>query len=212
MVEDRGRDVTGAAAVTTVPDDRPVRARQPRLRRPATWSLLLGAASLVPLSWGAFRSESERLVTWGTPTSGSTFDLAGVLFFVAGCLACVWLVRLQWLLARANRIRTMATSFGVWVMWGLPVVMWILPGIRMSGWDKAVHGRRSWTVTAWALSWIPCSAFIIGPSGDRTAVPEPAARWLHVVVFLTTFVLWAATVRRLTRGAEVVAHETGLDA
>jgi hypothetical protein len=211
-VDTRGGDVTGAAAVVTVPDDRPVRRRQPRLRRPATWSLGIGAASLVPLSWAAFRPETERLVTWGTPTSGTTVDLAGLLFFVAGCLACVWLVRLQGFLARANRLGTMATDVGLWVMWVLPLVMWVLPGVRISGWDKAVHGRRSWTVTAWALAWIPCSAFILGSSGDRTAVPDPTQSWLHVGVFVTTFVLWAATVLRLTRGAEVVAHVSGLDA
>ncbi|NUO92738.1 MAG: hypothetical protein HOQ18_18215 [Dermatophilaceae bacterium] len=211
-MDTKGGDVTGAAAVVTVPDDRPVRHRQPRLRRPASWSLGLGAASLAPLSWAAFRPETERLVTWGTPTSGGSVDLAGPLFFVAGCLACVWLVRLQGLLARTNRIGTTATDFGLWVMWGLPLVMSILPGIRISGWDKAMHGRRSWTVTAWALSWIPCSTFIKAPSGDRTDVPDPAQSWVHLGVSLTTFVLWTATVMRLTRGAEVVAHETGLDA
>lgn len=145
-MDTRGGDVTGAAAVVTVPDDRPVRHRQARLRRPASWSLGLGAASLAPLSWV------------------------------------------------------------------VPLVMWVLPGVRISGWDKALHRRRSWTVSAWALAWIPCSAFILGSSGDRTAVPDLTQGWLHVGVFVTTFALWAATVLRLTRAAEVVAHQTGLDA
>ncbi|NUO92742.1 MAG: hypothetical protein HOQ18_18235, partial [Dermatophilaceae bacterium] len=96
--------------------------------------------------------------------------------------------------------------------WAVPLVMWVLPGLRISGWDKALHGRRWWTVSAWALTWIPCSAFILGSSGDRTAVPGLTQGWLHVGVFVTTFALWAATVLRLTRAAEVVAHQTGLDA
>ena len=189
-----------------------MRHRQPRLRRPATWSLSLGAASLGPLSWAAFRPESERLVTWGTPTAGTSVDLAGILFFAAGCFACVWMVRLQGLLARSHRIGAIATDFGLWVMWVVPIVMWALPASRISHWDKAVHDRRSWTVIAWAFSWIPCSAFILGSSSDRSAVPDPAQGWLHVAVFVTAFALWAATVLRLTRGAEAVSHETGLDA
>lgn len=192
--------------------DQPVRVRQPRLRRPAASSLAVGAASLVPLSWAAFRPESERLLTWGTSTSGTTVDLAGVLFFAAGCFACVWLVRLQWLLVRANRITTQATDFGIWLMWVLPILSWVLPAIRISRWDKAVHGRRSWVVITWALSWIPFSAFTIGASNSRTAVPDTSDGWLHVAVFVTTFALWVATVVHLTRGAEVVAHETGADA
>ena len=209
-MEDRGDASTAAAVV--VSDDRPVRVEQRRLRRPALASLVVGAASLVPLSWAAFRPVSDRLVTWGTPTSGTTVDLAGILFLVAGCLACVWLVRLQWLLARANRIASLATDFGIWVMWGIPIVMWTLPGLRISGWDKALHGRRSWAVMAWALSRVPCSACILGSWNDRAAVPSPAEGWLHVAVFVTTYTLWVATVVRCTRGAEVVAQETGLDA
>jgi hypothetical protein len=57
-----------------VPDDRPVRAEQPRLRRPAAWSLALGAASLVPMSMSVFRAEDERMVSLSgslsTPGSG----------------------------------------------------------------------------------------------------------------------------------------------
>lgn len=211
-MDNGGHDVTGAAGVVTVPDDRPLRARQRRLRRPAAWSLGLGAASLVPLSWGAFRPESERLVSWGTLTSGASIDVARILFFVSGCLACLWLVRLQWLLARAGRVRSVATDGGIWIMWAIPILQWILPAWRISQWDKAIHGRRSLTVLAWALAWLPCSAFILGSSGDRTAVPDAGEGWLHVGVFVATFALWAASVVHLTRGAEVVSHASGIDA
>lgn len=34
----------------------------------------------------------------------------------------------------------------------------------------------------------------------------------EAAVAVVTFALWSVTVLRLTRGAEVVAHETGVDA
>ena len=204
--------MTEQPAARAVPDDRPVRVTQPRLRRPATWSLAFGAASVVPLSLGAFSSESERMVSLTGSSSGPSVDLAGVAFFVAGCLACRWLVRLQWLLARAQRLDTLTTDVGLWIMWVVPILMWILPGVRLSRWDKAIHGHRSWVVPAWALLWVPLSTGHRWAAPDPAVAPEHARSWWFAATAVVTFGLWAATVIRLTRGAEVLAHETGLDA
>jgi hypothetical protein len=191
--------------------DRPRRAKQLRLRRPATWSLSIGAASLVPLSANAFLPPARRLVTWGTPHSGGAFEIGGLLYVVAGCIACVWLVRLQWLLARAQRISTMSTDAGLWLMWAIPIVSWIVPAVRISRWDKAIHGRRSVVVLAWAALWVPFSALVHQTSSDETT-PDASHAWRFTALAVVTLCLWAATVVRLTRGAEVLAHETGVDA
>ena len=43
-------------------------------------------------------------------------------------------------------------------------------------------------------------------------IPTGRAAWLLASIAVVTFALWSVTVLRLTRGAEVVAHETGVDA
>lgn len=212
MEDIRGRDAAAHGEAQPVPDDRPVRVEQPRLRRPAAWSLALGAASLVPLSVSAFRADEERMVSPSGSLSGPWVDLGGLVFFVAGCFACMWLVRVQWLLARAQRIHTMTSDVGPWLMWVVPILMWILPGVRISRWDKMIHGRRSWVVIGWAVLWVP-SSFLWRWTPDGPAqAPDPARAWWFVCTAVVTFGLWAATVVRLTRGCEVVAHETGLSA
>jgi len=194
-----------------VPDDRPRRLELPRLRRPAMWSLALGAASVISLSIAAFLPPDRLLITSGTPHSGWTINLAGVLYVAAGCQACVWLVRLQSLLARAGRLSSASTDAGLWVMWGIPILSWILPAVRISRWDKAIHGRRSWTTLSWAVLWGPFSARLYGTPPPRVA-PDPTEAWWFVALVVATFALWSTTVVRLTRGAEVVAHETGVHA
>jgi hypothetical protein len=119
--------VTGAAETATVPDDRPVRAVQRRLRQPATWSLGLGIASLPPLVHGAAAS----------PASEAPYKAATVLAVAGGVLACVWLVRLQWLVVRARHLPTLVPDLGMWVMWAVPILSWILPAVRISRLDKA---------------------------------------------------------------------------
>lgn len=216
MDDVRGPARTAAAEPlgTAVADDRPRRVRLPRLRRPATWSLALGAASLVPLSVDAFRAQRDRMVSLSGSTSGSglSVDLGVVLFLAAGCLACVWLVRVQSLLARSVLVRTTAYDVGLWLMWAFPVLNWILPGVRISAWDKAIHGRRSWAVVAWAALWAPFSTAQVWLAPDASTVPSTWVSWAFVATAAGTFALWAATVVRLTWGCEVVAHRTGVDA
>lgn len=135
-----------------------------------------------------------------------------LLWFAAGVLACVWLVRLQWLLLRAHRLHTRATDLGLWVMWVLPVVSWILPPVRISRMDKAIHGRRSWTVWVWAVLWAALTTPPLWSPDDLTAPPQGERALLLAATSVVTYALWAVVVVRLTRGAEVLAHETGLDA
>ncbi|MBC9819982.1 hypothetical protein [Terrabacter sp. MAHUQ-38] len=135
-----------------------------------------------------------------------------LLWFAAGVLACVWLVRLQWLLLRAHRLHTRATDLGLWVMWVLPVVSWILPPVRISRMDKAIHGRRSWTVWVWAVLWAALTTPPLWSPDDLTAPPQGERVLLLAATSVVTYALWAVVVVRLTRGAEVLAHETGLDA
>ncbi|GAA2485759.1 hypothetical protein GCM10009858_24620 [Terrabacter carboxydivorans] len=194
-----------------VPDDRPRRVEQPRLRRPALWSLGLGAASLVALSVYAFLPPEKLQLSSGSAESGWTVNLAAALFVAAGCVACVWLVRLQWLLGRAGRVPSVSSDLGLWIMWGIPLLSWVLPVMRISRWDKAIHGHRSWTPIAWAVLWVPFSAQLRG-SRPPGVTPDPTDAWGFVALNVATFALWAATVLRLTRGAEVVAHQTGADA
>jgi hypothetical protein len=197
---DRGRDFTGSAVV--VPDDRPVRVQQPRLRRPAAVALGLGILSLPPLVYGAVVG----------PAADGAYRAAVMLTLAGGVFACVWLVRLQWLVVRARHPTTLVPDLGMWVMWALPVVSWILPPVRTSRLDKAIHGRRSWTVWAWAVGWAPLTMpGLWSPSRD-TDVPVGGRAWLFAATAVVTFGLWTVTVLRLTRGAEVVAHVSGFDA
>lgn len=197
---DRGRDVTGAAVV--VADDRPVRARQRRLRTPATWALGLGILALPALVLGAF----------GGPSAEDAYRAAGLLTVGGGVFACVWLVRLQWLVVRARHLATVVPDLGMWVMWALPVVSWILPPLRISRLDKAIHGRRSWTVWAWAAGWAPLTTTALWSPSRATEIPVGDRAWLFAATAVVTFGLWTVTLVRLTRGAEVVAHVSGFDA
>ncbi|GAB3888330.1 hypothetical protein [Terrabacter terrigena] len=201
-MDDRGGDTTGAAAVVAVPDDRPVRARQPRLRRPAAWSLGLGISSLPPLVLGAASA----------PPSDGSYRVSTVLLLAAGVFACVWLVRLQWLVVRARHSPTLVPDLGMWVMWALPVVSWILPPVRISRLDKAIHGRRSWMVWAWGAGWAPLTMPSLWSPDRNVDIPVGDRAWLLAATAVVTFGLWTLTVVRLTRGAEVVAHVSGLDA
>ena len=204
MDDDRGGTGTPGAlqALAVVPDDRPRRLVQPRLRRPATRSLAISSLSLPSLVVGAL----------GGSTSDPAYRLAAVLAVAGGALACVWLVRLQWYLARTRRLSKVAPDLGMWVMWALPVVGWVLPAVRLSRLDRATHGRRSWTVFAWAALWVPVTMpGLWAPQAGRE-LPEGVRAWLLVVTAGAAFGLWTAVVLRLTRGAEVVAHESGLDA
>ncbi|GAA2747061.1 hypothetical protein GCM10009868_34980 [Terrabacter aerolatus] len=49
------------------------------------------------------------------------------------------------------------------------------------------------------------------PSSD-VDTPTGRAAWLLAATAVVTFALWFVTVLRMTRGAEVVAHESGVDA
>ena len=210
-MDDRGHSLAdGASPIgVVVPDDRPRRLELPRLRRPARWSLWLGAASVVPLSINGFLPPEKLIFSSGSAQSGWTVNLAAALFVVAGCFACVWLVRLQGLLGRAGRLPSVSPDIGLWIMWGLPILSWILPAVRISRWDKAIHGQRSWTTIVWAVLWVPFSAQLYG-SRPPGVTPDPADAWGFVALTVATFTLWCTTVVRLTRGAEVVAHETGV--
>jgi len=128
----------------TVPDDRPVRVEQRRLRRPAGWAIVVGALSPPALVVGALGLSPDAACRAAT-----------VLGFAGGVFACVWLVRLQRFLARTGLLRKPAPEFGLWVMWALPFLCWVLPAVRISRLDVAAHGRRSWVVFAWAGLWIP---------------------------------------------------------
>ena len=211
-MDDRGRDATALGDGHVVPVDLPVRAEQSKLRRPAAWSLALGAASLVPMSWAAFVSRADRRLVIGDSVSGATLEPAMLLAFAAGVFSCVWLVRLQWLLLRARRLHTQATDLGLWVMWILPIVSWILPAVRISRMDKAIHGTRSWTVWAWAVLWAALTMPRLWSPDDPTTPPQGERGLLFAATSIVTYALWAVVIVRLTRGAEVVAHETGLDA
>ncbi|GAA2747063.1 hypothetical protein GCM10009868_34990 [Terrabacter aerolatus] len=57
-----------------------------------------------------------------------------------GIPACVWLVRLQWLLARSGRLTKVVPDAGLWVMWALPFVSWVLPAVRISRLERATFG------------------------------------------------------------------------
>jgi hypothetical protein len=75
-----------------------------------------------------------------------------------------------------------------------------------------MHGRRSWIVITWAVLWVPASFLWRWTPEDPAQPPDPARAWWFVCTAVVAFGFWAATVVRLTRGAEVVAHETGLNA
>lgn len=175
---------------------------QPQLRRPATRSLAISSLSLPSLAVGAL----------GGSTADLAYRLAAVLAVAGGALACVWLVRLQWFLARTRRLSKVAPDLGMWVMWALPIVSWILPPVRLSRFDRALHGRRSWTVFAWAGLWAPLTMPGLWVSQPGPDLPEGARAWVLVATAGAAFGLWTTVVLRLTRGAEAVAHESGLDA
>lgn len=204
MDDDRGGSRTPAAGqpFALVPDDRPRRLAQPRLRRPATRSLALSSLSLPSLAVGAL----------GGSTADPAYRLAVVLAVAGGALACVWLVRLQWFLARTRRLSKVSPDLALWLMWALPLLLWILPAVRLSRLDRAIHGRRSWTVFAWAGLWVPLTMPGLWAPQPGPDLPEDVRAWLLVATAGAAFGLWTTVVLRLTRGAEVVAHESGLDA
>lgn len=169
---------------------------EPWLRRPAAWSLAVGALSLPALVVGAAGL---------SPNSAYRAAVAAVVS--GGAIACVLLVRVQQLLVRVGRLRRRTPDLGVWVMWALPVVSLVLPATRISRWDKALHGRRSWTVLAWAVSWVPLTLPRIWAPMPGTGVPEGARAWALAATATVAYALWALVVVRLTRGAEVVAHD-----
>jgi len=184
----------------TVPDDRPVRVEQRRLRRPAGWAIVVGALSLPALVVGALGLSPD-----------AAYKAATVLGVAGGVFACVWLVRLQRFLTRAGRLRRPAPALGLWLMWALPLLSWVLPAVRISRLDEAAHGRRSWHVVAWA-AWVPLTMPGLWAPMPGPDIPSGVRAGLLAATAAVTFALWASVVLRLTRGAEVVAHETGLDA
>lgn len=191
----------GPSTAATVPDDRPVRVEQLRLRRPVARSLAVGALSLPFLAVGA-AGLSPDLAYRAAVAAGVT----------GGAFACVFLVRLQNLLVRAGRLRRVAPDLGVWVMWVLPLLVWVLPAARISRWDKAAHDRRSWTVFAWAALWAPLTMPRLWAPMPGTGLPAGIRAWALAVTAVVAFGLWAAVILRLARGAEAVAHESGVDA
>jgi hypothetical protein len=203
-VDDRGLAGTPGAdtAVAVVHDDRPRRLEQPRLRRPALWSLAISALSLPALLIGAL----------GGPTADWAYRVASALAVAGGILACVWLVRLQWLLARSGRLTKLVPDSGMWVMWALPFVSWVLPAVRISRLEKAAFGSRSWVVLAWAALFFTLTTPRLWALDSDVDIPTGRAAWLLAAIAVVTFALWSVTVLRLTRGAEVVSHETGVDA
>lgn len=170
--------------------------------RPAGWALGLGILSLPALVYGAAVG----------PSADEAYRAAGLLTVAGGVFACVWLVRLQWLVVRARHLTALVPDLGMWVMWGLPVVMWILPPVRISRLDKAIHGRRSWTVWAWAVGWASLTMTGLWSPDRATDIPVGGRAWLFAATAVATFGLWTVTLVRLTRGAEVAAHVSGLDA
>lgn len=209
---DRGPEAREALTDRAVPDDRPVRVVQPRLSRPATWSLALGISSLPPLVYAAAMSRPAGPAAPGDSGSSGAYQLAALLTLAGGVFACVWLVRLQWLVVRARHLATLVPDLGMWVMWALPIVSWILPPVRISRLDKAIHGRRSWVVWAWGALWGPLTMPGLWSPEPDINIPVGGRAWLFAGTAVVTFGLWAHTVVRLTRGAEVVAHVSGLDA
>ncbi|GAA2026601.1 hypothetical protein GCM10009740_15430 [Terrabacter terrae] len=71
----------GAVTTTAVPDDRPVRVEQCRLRRPAGWAIVVGALSLPALVVGALALSPD-----------AAYKTATVLGVAGGAFACAWLV------------------------------------------------------------------------------------------------------------------------
>jgi len=194
--------VAAEAAVAVVHDDRPRRLEQLRLRRPAFWSLAISFLSLPALLIGAL----------GGPTADWAYRLASGLGAGGGIFACVWLVRLQWLLARSGRLTKLVPDAGMWVMWALPFVSWVLPAVRISRLEKATFGSRSWVVHVWAALFFTLTMPRLWALDSDVDIPAGRAAWLLAAIAVVTFALWSVTVLRLTRGAEVVAHETGVDA
>lgn len=194
--------VAAEAAVAVVHDDRPRRLEQLRLRRPALWSLAISFLSLPALLIGAL----------GGPTADWAYRMASGLAVGGGIFACVWLVRLQWLLARSGRLTKLVPEAGMWVMWALPFVSWVLPAVRISRLEKATFGSRSWVVHVWAALFFTLTMPRLWALDSDVDIPAGRAAWLLAAIAVVTFALWSVTVLRLTRGAEVVAHETGVDA
>ena len=210
-MDDRGSQPAEQVTPAAVPDDRPVRARQRRLRRPATWALALGISSLPTLVYAAAVSGPAGQAVQGE-SSTAAYQVAFLLALAGGVFACVWLVRLQWLVVRARHLPTLVPDLGMWVMWALPIVSWILPPVRISRLDKAIHGRRSWGVWAWGVLWaLLTMPGLWSPERDLD-IPVGGRAWLFAGTAVVTFALWTAVVVRLTRGAEVIAHVSGIDA
>ncbi|WP_207555876.1 hypothetical protein [Intrasporangium flavum] len=232
-------DVTGDAVARPLVgdgyvDDLPF-ARQPRaLLRPAAVALTVGAVSLLPVAVRAGNAAGLQ-AAWDAappahdpgPSPVLTVEqvaawLGPATFLLAGVFACIWLVRVQRIVVRADLVDVFHPDSALWIMWAVPLANLVLPARRLARFDRVLHGTRhaSWAVLAWTVCWVPNASPALWQARltrDDVSPLVPfvdwqpgivASAWWRLGVGVVGFALWAAVVVRLTRAARSVDADT----
>lgn len=184
-------------------------------RRAALWSLRLGALSValhvvrlinLPSARTALRDAAARQVVIESPAvtiDDLMLSLSGIAFLAAGIFGCIWLVR-AYREGRASDATLKPVSDNwLWVMWLVPVVMWIAPVLRVRGLLRAanVSGPRGWLVYLWAAVWMPVDFFQRSYRAPLLESDDRATA-LWTVGFGVAFALWAALVTTIDRALD----------
>ncbi|WP_323100438.1 hypothetical protein [Intrasporangium sp. YIM S08009] len=229
-----GDATTGVRAVDGYADTLPFATKSRELARPAAAALAIGALSLLPVAVRAGNALGLQ-AAWDATVAGQdpgpspvltvehvTTNLGTAAFLLAGVLACIWLVRVQRILVRADLVDVYHPDSGLWIMWAVPLGNLVLPARRLAGFDRVLHGTRhaSWAVYAWAVCWVPtCSYALWQPrlTSDDVSPLVPLVDWQPGIVVsawwrlasaVVGFALWATVVVRITRVARAADAET----
>jgi hypothetical protein len=184
-------------------------------RRAALWALRLGALSValhavrvinLPGARAARHDASARQVVLDSPAvtiDDVTLSLSGIAFLAAGIFACIWLVRAYREGGAWDATLKPVSDNWLWVMWLVPVVMWISPVLRIRGLLRAanVSGPRGWLVYLWAAVWMPVDFFQRSYRAPLLEAGDGATA-LWTVGFGVAFALWAALVITINRALD----------